>query len=91
MLLRHKSTGRVRFEMFHLEDQTVPCQCDVAELKLKRLGKERFFLSFIELADAREFHEEFQRARVPWWCAVTPTWAGNALALWGCSFALTLD
>ena len=36
MLLRHRSTGRVRFEMFHLEHQTVAYQCDVAELVLKK-------------------------------------------------------
>ena len=69
MLLRHRSTGRVHFEMFHFEDQTVAYPCDVAELKLKRPpaggGQECFFLSFVDLADAREFYEEFQKAHVP--------------------------
>ena len=46
-----------------------------AELMLKKppgrekswllVGQERFFLSFMELADAQEFYEEFQRASVP--------------------------
>ena len=47
----------VHLEMFHLEDQTVAYQCDVAELVLKKsphrekswllVGQERFFLSFL--------------------------------------------
>ena len=70
MVCRHRSTGRVHFEMLDL-DQTVAYQCDVAKLVLKKppgreksfflVGQERFFLSFMELAEAREF----QRARVP--------------------------
>ena len=71
MLLHHRSTGRVRFEMLRLEDCTVAYQCDAAELELKRPagseqsfgGTEALFAVLMELANAREFYEELQRAK----------------------------
>ena len=77
----HAALGMLfRHRMLHLEDHTVAFQYDVAELQLKRrpgrqqswllVRKRRFFLSFMEFADAREFSEEFQRAKPRVACGV---------------------
>ena len=84
MLLRRRSTGKVRFEMLHLEDQTVAYQCDVAALRLKKppgreeswllVGQERFFFpDGVRYGDVGRHCACFLEllSRSPWWRRTT--------------------